>query len=168
MDARLMPIFKRRSVRKFTGAPVTAADVTALLEAGMSAANARNLRPWHFVVVADKARLVELATIHPYGPMLAEAGAAIAVCGDLNVSPDFWVHDCAASTENILVAAAMLGLGSVWLGVWPRADREESVGKYLGVPQNARIMSLVAIGHPAEEPTPRTQYDKTRVHAERW
>ena len=168
MDERLNGIFARRSVRQFTGEPVAAADVQALLEAGMAAPSARNLRPWHFVCVTDRGLLAQLAAIHPYGKMLAQAGAAIIVGGDREESPDYWLHDTAAATENILVAASLLGLGAVWLGMWPRAEREEPVRRLLGIPERIAMASLVAAGVPAERPEPRTQFDPQRVHRDRW
>lgn len=168
MDSRLSSMFRRRSVREFTGASVGAADLGALLEAGMAAPSARNLKPWHFVVVTDCKQLAALSDIHPYGKMLAEAGAAIAVCGDTATSPDFWIQDCSAATENILVAAAMLRLGTCWLGMHPRAERVDAVRAFLKIPEQFGILSLIAVGVPAEPPEPRTQYDESRVHPDRW
>lgn len=167
MDTRLSAIFARRSVRNFTGEPVSEQDLTALLEAAMAAPSARNARPWHFVAVTDQTRLLRLAEIHPYGRMLAQAGLAIAVCGDKRAS-EYWIHDTAAATQNILIAASMIGLGAVWLGMWPNPDRESQVMRFLDMPEHVGIMALVAVGHPAEEPEPRTQYDAARVHRDRW
>ncbi len=168
MDKRLSVLFSRRSVRGYTGEPVSEDDVTALLEAGMAAPSASNRKPWHFVAVTERAKLDQLATIHPYGKMLSTAGLCIGVCGDRDISPDFWVQDCSAATENILVAAAMLGLGSVWLGVHPRAEREGELKQFFGIPDHVGLLCLVAVGHPVEPPAPRTQYDEPRVHLTRW
>ena len=168
MDTRLAALYARRSVRRYTGAPLSEADVKSLLEAGMAAPSASNRKPWHFVVVTEPAGLGKLAAIHPYGKMLSNAGLCIGVGGDLDISPDFWVQDCSAATENILVAAATLGLGAVWLGVHPRAERERELKQFLGMPDNVGLLCLVAVGHPAEQPAPRTQYDETRVHRGRW
>ena len=155
-------------MRSLAGKPVAEADVTALLEAGMAAPSASNRRPWYFVTVTDPTRLNKLAEIHPYGKMLQYAGLAIAVCGDRQISPDFWIQDCSAATENILVAAAMLKLGSVWLGVHPRVEREASIKEFLGIPERLGLLCLVAIGHPTKMPEPRTQYDSERIHRDRW
>ncbi len=168
MDPRLSVLFSRRSVRKYSGEPVSEADVKALLEAGMAAPSASNRKPWHFVAVTERAQLDQLASIHPYGKMLASAGLCIGVCGDRDISPDFWVQDCAAATENILVAATMLGLGAVWLGVHPRAERERELKELMGMPENVGLLCLIAVGHPAERPEARTQYDEPRVHRGRW
>ncbi len=163
-----MFIFSRRSVREYTEEPVAEKEITALLEAGMSAPSARNLKPWHFVVITEKEQLRKLALIHPHGKMLAQAALAIAVCGDQNISPDFWIQDCSAATENILIAAAALGLGAVWLGVHPRAEREQGLKSALGLPAHIGLLSLIAVGWPKVKPEPRTQYDPTRIHRERW
>jgi nitroreductase len=167
MDEKLKIIFARRSIRKYADKAVSVEDIRSLLEAGMAAPSASNRQPWHFVVVQDRATLKRLANAHPYGKMLAEAALGIAVCGDPGVS-DWWVVDCSAATENILVAAAGLGLGSVWLGCYGRAEREQMVRKELGIPSQVGVLSLISIGHPAEHKEPRTQYDASRVHADRW
>ena len=118
--------------------------------------------------VTGRETLGRLAEAHPHGKMLAGAGAAVAVCGRPDISPDYWVQDCSAATENLLVAAAALGLGAVWLGVHPREDRAAAVRQVLGIPEEIPVLSLLSIGHPAEEKEPRTQYDETRVHREKW
>lgn len=167
MDDRLGMIFSRRSIRVYADEPVSEEDLQGLLQAGMAAPSASNRRPWHFVAVTDRETLRALAEAHPFGKMLARAGAAIAVCGDPSVSA-WWVQDCCAATENILIAAAALGLGAVWLGCHGRPEREEAIRSVLGVPSSVSILSLLSIGHPAEEKPPRTQFEAGRVHRERW
>lgn len=161
-------IFARRSIRQYTDEPVTPEQIKKLLEAGMAAPSAANRKPWHFVVVTDKAKLNELAERHPHGKMLAQAAAAIVVCGDPQISERFWVHDCAAATENILLAITALGLGGVWLGVYPGDNREAAIQEVLGIPKEINVLSMIALGHPAEQKEPRTQYDETRVHRNGW
>jgi nitroreductase len=167
MDERLHMIFARRSIRKYTGQAVSETDIKGLLEAGMAAPSASNRRPWHFVVVTDRRVLRALAEAHPYGRMLDHAAVGIAVCGDPAVS-DWWVQDCSAATENILIAAAGLGLGSVWLGSHGNPEREQAIRDVLGIPPRIGVLSLLSIGYPAEEKEARTQYDARRVHPDRW
>ncbi len=167
MDERLNLLFKRRSIRDFTGQPITDADLRSLLEAGMAAPSASNRRPWHFVVTRNPKDLEELSQRHPYAKMLPKASVAIAVCGDPAIS-SWWVQDCSAATENILVAAAGLGLGGVWLGCHGAPEREEAIRGALGIPSNIGVLSLLAIGVPAEEREARTQYDPERIHTGRW
>jgi nitroreductase len=167
MDERLKIIFSRRSIRAYTGEPVSETDVRSLLEAGMAAPSASNRKPWHFVVVTDKEVLQALAVAHPFGRMTANAGVAIAVCGN-PADSDWWIQDCAAATENILIAAAGLGLGGVWLGSHGRPEREQAIRDVLGIPDGIGVLSLLSIGHPAEEKEARTQYDAARIHSNRW
>jgi len=164
----LEAIFARRSIRVYTGEPVSGEAITELLEAGMAAPSGRDRKPWHFVVIRERATLTKLAAAHPHGKMLSEASAAIAVCGDTTISPDFWIQDCSAATENILVAVAALGLGAVWLGCHPREERVSAIREVLGIPGHFGILSLLSIGHPGEKKEPRTQYDAKRVHNEKW
>ena len=165
-DAAYRAMLARRSIRKYTNEPVAPEQLQRLLEAAMAAPSANNGQPWHFVVVTVRENLNRLADLHPYGKMLYQAAACIAVCGE--PENPYWVQDCSAATENILIAAAELGLGTVWLGVHPRADREHSLRDALGLPPHITPLCLISIGHPAEEKEPRTQYDEARVHHERW
>jgi nitroreductase len=161
-------ILARRSIRKYTSKPVSKDDIKTMLEAAMAAPSASNLKPWHFVVVTNKRKLEKLAEIHPHGKMLSEAPLCIAVCGDLAISESFWVQDCSAATENLLLAATALGLGSVWLGVYPRQDRVDNIRRVLKLPETVTPLNLVSIGYPAEEKETRTQYDEMRVHLQHW
>ena len=102
------------------------------------------------------------------GKMLRNAGLAIAVCGDTDAAPAYWVQDCSAATENILIAAAAIGLGAVWLGCHPREERVSAVRDILGIPEQFGILNLLSIGHPGERKEPRTQYDEGRIHRDRW
>jgi nitroreductase len=165
---RIDNLFARRSIRRYTDEPVSHEQIDLLLKAAMAAPSAANLKPWHFVAVTRRAVLDKLADAHIYGKMLFQAPLAICVCGDPGINEDMWVQDCAASTENILLAATGLGLGGVWLGVYPREDRMGPVAEVLGIPDNIIPFSLLSIGHPGEAPPARTQYDETRVHNDVW
>ena len=167
MDERLKTVFSRRSIRQYRNEPVPEEDIKSLLEAGMAAPSASNRKPWHFVVITDKATLQALAEAHPFGKMIANAGLGIAVCGDPAVS-DWWVQDCSAATENILVAAAGLGLGGVWLSSHGRPEREQAIRQVLGIPETIGVLSLLSIGHPREEKAARTQFDAAKVHRNGW
>ena len=160
-------IFARRSIRKYTTELVGEKDVKTMLEAAMAAPSASNRKPWHFIVVTDRQTLDNLARVHPYGKMLLEAPLCIAVCGDKTISSRYWVQDCSAAAENLLLGATALGLGAVWLGVYPR-ERVNSIRRVLNIPENIVPLNLISIGHPAEEKEPRTQYDELRVHRQQW
>jgi nitroreductase len=164
----IQTIFSRRSIRKYTTEPVSEADIKTLLEAAMAAPSASNRKPWQFVVVTERQTLDALAEAHPHGKMLFQATLCIAVCGDLTEMERYWVQDCSAATENLLLAATALGLGAVWLGVYPKDDRVAFVRPILDLPETITPLNLISIGHSAEEKEPRTQYDESRVHRERW
>jgi len=163
----IQTIFSRRSIRKYTAESVSEADIKTLLEAAMAAPSASNNKPWHFVVVTERESLDALADAHPYGKMLAQAPLCIAVCGDPAIS-DYWEQDCSAATENLLLAGTALGLGAVWLGVYPREQRITFTRQILSIPENIVPLNLISIGHPAEDKEPRTQYDEARVHRGHW
>jgi len=167
-DEFVQTIFARRSIRKYTGEPVSQEAIDTLLKAAMAAPSASNRKPWQFIVVTKRETLDALAEAHHHGKMLFEAPLCIAVCGDLTEMERFWVQDCSAATENLLLAATALGLGAVWLGVYPRDERVAAVRRILALPDHITPLSLASIGHPAEEKDPRTQYDEARVHWEAW
>lgn len=161
-------IFARRSIRKYTAEPISEKNIKTLLEAAMAAPSSSNRKPWHFIVITYRDILDRLARAHPYGKMLFDVPLCIAVCGDTKISSRSWVQDCSAATENLLLAAAALGLGAVWLGVYPREGRVKPIKRILDIPENIIPLNLISVGHPAEEKEPRTQYDEQRVHHERW
>ena len=167
MDA-LEVLFTRRSIRKYSNEPVTEEDLKTILEAGMNAPSASNRQPWHFVVVDDRAKLNAIMEVHPYSRMLAEAPMAIVVCGDTKISANFWPQDCAAATENILLAARALDLGTVWMGVYPDEDRVKAVHGLFGLPQHIQPLAIIALGHPAEEKGRVDRYKAERVHKNGW
>nr|NQU92686.1 nitroreductase family protein [Bacteroidota bacterium] len=115
-------ILNRRSIRKYITKPVEPEKTDQLLEAAMYAPSARNYRPWHFIVVDERKKLDDLSELHPYAKMLKEAPLAIVVCGDKSIEKEegYLAINCSAATQNILLSAFDLGLGSVWLGLYPR------------------------------------------------
>jgi len=162
------PILKRRSIRSYTSEPITDEEVKTLLEAGMAAPSASNKKPWHFIVVTDREKLDKISNYGTHWQMLLEAPLGIVVCGDRSISEMYWVQDCAAATENILLAVTMMGLGAVWLGCHPRQERVTPTKEALGIPDGIEPLAVIAIGHPAEEKEPRTQYDEANVHRNGW
>lgn len=158
-------IKKRRSIRKYTDEPLSDADVKSLLEAAMAAPSANNRQPWEFVVVRDEALRRQLAKTHRWSGMCADAPVVFVVCGH-DEQADHWVEDTSAATENLLLAAAGLDLGAVWVAVYPRAQREKHVQEVLGLPEELRVLCLVPVGHPAESKPPHTKYDDAKVHYE--
>ncbi len=166
-------IMSRTSIRQFTGQPVGRDTIETLLKAGMAAPTAVNAQPWAFVAVTDRAVLDSLDAVHPYAH-LANAGAAIIVCGDMEkalegANREYWIQDCSAATENILLAAHAYGLGAVWCGVYPNEERIPSVKRVLGLPETIMPLNVVTIGYPANPDQPaKDKWDPARVHFNRW
>jgi nitroreductase len=160
----------RRSIRRFTSEPVSDEVIKSLLEAAMSAPSAGNQQPWEFVVIMDRKILDEIPKVHPYAQMCKQAPAAILVCGNLERESHrgFWVQDCSAATQNILIAATEKGLGSVWCGVYPREDRVRGLRKLLAIPDQIIPLALIPIGHPAEKKPPSDRFDPARIHRDKW
>ena len=161
-------ILTRRSIRKYTKEPVSEEATKALLDAAMAAPSASNRKPWHFITVTDRPTLNALAKVKKAANMLEQAPLCLVVCGDETISEGYWVQDCSAATENILLAVTALGLGAVWIGIHPIEERINPVKEILGIPKDIIPLCLIAIGHPAEEKEPRTQYDASRVRREKW
>lgn len=169
MDAIEM-ILTRRSIRAYTEQPVTEATIELLLKAAMAAPSASNKQPWKFVVITERIQLDKLAEVCPYGKMLTQAPLAIAVCGDMQADQDsgYWVQDCSAATQNILLAAHASGLGAVWLGVYPRPKRVADVARLLDLPTGIIPLGLLSIGYPAEVKPPSERFDLSKVHYNHW
>ncbi len=161
----LSNIMTRTSIRQYTNVPVSKADIETMLRAGMAAPTAANRQPWHFVAVTNKEKLAELAGRRG---MIKQAGVAIVVCGNLDKAmqgkaQEYWIQDCSAATENILLAAHALGLGAVWTGCYPTDDRVAEVSKVLKLPETIVPLCVIAIGHPAEQPTPKDKWKPENV-----
>ena len=163
-------ILNRKSIRKYKDINVSDEIVEALLRAGMAAPSAGNEQPWEFIVLRDKEILKEITEIHPYSQMLRSTDVAIVVCGDESKErfKGFWVQDCSAATENILVAVEDMGLGAVWLGIYPVTDRVMAIQKILNLPDSVIPLSIIPVGYPDEEKNPNDRFDQTRIHYDRW
>ena len=162
-DAVINNIMTRTSIRSFTDELLTDSQIETLLRAGMAAPSAVNKQPWKFVVVKNKPLLQQIADSLP-NTRLATAVCAIVVCGDMTktldgIARDFWIHDCSAATENILLAAHALELGAVWAGIFPNPDRVDKLRGLIGIPETQIPLCVIAIGHPAENPSPKDKWN---------
>ncbi len=160
-------LLKRRSVRKFTQEPVSGEMIEELLHAAMSGPSACNKKPWEFYVITNKEILKQLKSATLFTKF--DAKLVISVCGNLSKAlpmkaKEYWIQDCSAATENILLRATDLGLGAVWCGIHPQKRAEERVRKILGMKDNIVPLNLIFLGHPAQEPEARDQYDPDRIH----
>jgi nitroreductase len=171
MENILDIIFKRRSIRVYQEKEVSRDTLKLLLQAAMAAPSASNGRPWEFIIITEKDILDKFRTRLKYGKH--NAPAAIVVLANLKIaqsaSPNlFWVQDCSAAVENILIAAAGLGLGTVWIGSYPNEDVIKTEQDILGIPESIVPMALIYVGYPGEEKPARTQYEESRVHWQKY
>lgn len=166
----LETIQTRRSIRQYTGQPVPDAALQEILRASMMAPSAANAQPWQFVVIREREKLDAVPNFHPYSAMLRQVSVAVLVCGDLSLEkfPGYWVIDCAAATQNLLLAAHALGLGTVWLGIYPEKDRVEGMRRLLNLPEGIVPHSLVPIGYAAEQKVHPDRFQTSRIHLNGW
>jgi nitroreductase len=167
MNPILESIFSRRSIRKYTSQPVEPEKIDLLLKAAMAAPTAMNTRPWEFIVVTDPEKLALFRSRLVFANR--NAPAAIVVCGNPGLSTNlaagmFWVQDCSAATENILIAAVGLGLGTVWVGVHPVEHFVKTVREIMSIPKKVTPLCIIYVGYSADEKPARTQYDPNRVY----
>lgn len=162
-------IMSRRSIRRYTDKKIPEEVITTLLKAAMNAPSAHNRQPWHFIVVDNRETLTKITEYHQYSKMLEGASHSIVVLGDNNIQEtDFWIHDCSAATENILIAANALGLGAVWLGVHPNNSLIEETKKLFNIPNHVTPLGIISLGYPEETKPPRENYNSDRVHKNTW
>ena len=165
-------IFERRSIRKYTAEPVSLEHEEKLLRAAMQAPSAGNEQPWEFIVVRDPETLKKMTEGHPYSTPLLGAPLGILICGDVNkqrFNPSaYWVQDCSAAIQNLLLEAQYLGLGAVWMGLHPIKEREDVLIELFGLPEGVIPLGMIAVGHPAQTVEPVDRYLPERVHREKW
>jgi nitroreductase len=159
-------IEKRHSVRKYRNdQPVTKDQLKRMLEAAMFAPSACNSRPWEFIAITKRDTLDEIARIHPFATMCGTATAAIVVVAipQEGKPAGYFPQDCAAATQNILLEAASMGLGSCWCGVYPRTELMAKIGALLHITEPKMPFNVIALGTPDEVPVPRGFFDESKV-----
>ncbi len=173
MNDTLKTILARKSVRSYRSEPVPEEKIQMLVRAGMAAPTAVDKRPWEFVVVTDRAVLKQLADALPYAKMADRAAAAIVVGGDVRkqwggMESDYWIMDCSAATQNILLAAESMGLGAVWTAVYPEDSRVRAVRQILGIPPHVVPLNVIPVGVPAGREKAKDKYDPKQIHWNKW
>lgn len=165
----LQAIMTRRSIRSWTNEPVTDEKSKQILEAAMNAPSAADARPWHFVSI-DDASVIEQFTGMGGTEMLAESTFMVLVCGDESkeIYPGFWPQDCACAAQNMQLAAHDLGVGCVWIAVYPLDARVETCRSILGIPEDITPFALLAMGNPNQKLEPEYRFDESRVHLNGW
>jgi nitroreductase len=168
----LAVIKERKSVRNYTGTPISKDEVDKLLHAAMAAPAAVNMPPWKFIVVTDKTVLKKLADGLPFAKMLPAAGTGIVVCAAPEEaalgSKEFAVLDCACASENILLAAESLGLGAVWTAIYPNKEIMDFVRKELGIPQQVIPLNLIPVGYPVAREKAKDKYQPQNIYWNKW
>lgn len=172
-DLVMENILNRKSVRKYTKEEVKKEQLEMLVRAGMAAPSARNSQPWLFFVINDRAILDNLAKQLPNAKMLLNAKAAIVVCGNLQKAlegdgREFWVQDCSAATQNILLAAESMGLGAVWTGAYPRKETVNIIKVELGLPEHIVPLNVIPIGWQTGEEKPKQKYTEENIRWNKW
>jgi nitroreductase len=160
-------IFRRRSIRRFQKRQVEKYKIDLILKAAMAAPSACNQQPWEFYVVRDRAKLLELSNSSPYAICTKNANIAIVTCyrNDV-VLPEYAEIDLSACTENILLEAAEIGLGAVWLAVAPIKERMQTVRKILGISEHLEPFAIIPLGYPTNEIKQQNRFDPSRIHYE--
>lgn len=171
-DIVLNNIATRASVRQFTDQPIDKTTLETIVRAGMAAPSAVNKQPWAFVVVTEREALDSLQSVHPHAN-LKTATAAIIVCGDTEkalqgAAREYWIQDCSAATQNILLAAHALGIGAVWCGVHPIPERVSEVSRVIGLPETVIPLNIITMGYPAAQPQPKDKWKPENIHYQRW
>jgi nitroreductase len=164
-------ILTRRSIRDFSKQPVSGEIIHELLHSAMSAPSSKDSRPWHFIVIEDRRTLNRVPLYYPYAFMIRRAPVAIVVCGDqsLSVFGEYWTFDCAAASQNIILAAHAMGLGACWCGAYKaEVAQKVSFQSWLGLPQNVIPFAIIPVGYPAEYKSRIDRFDPGRVHTNRW
>jgi nitroreductase len=163
-------ILTRRSIRKYQKKSIAKEVLQDLLRAACSAPSAGNQQPWQFIVLDERNILNVIHTFHPSAKILMGADKALLVCGDLDLEKlkGYWMVDCAAAAENILLAAHAKELGACWLGIYPREGRMAGMRKLLHLPAHIIPFALISLGYPAEKKPPADRFNPSRVHYNKW
>jgi len=169
-QAVLKNIFSRKSVRTYTDQPVSDAQVETLLKAAMAAPSGMNIQPWRFVVVREQETKDKLSG--GFNKMIAKAPVVIVVCGKttgkMGSTNRNWTADCAAATENLLLAAEAIGLGAVWTACYPYSERMDPTIEALGLPEEIKPFCIVPVGYPGGNDQPKNKWKRENIHYEKW
>lgn len=166
----MQDILNRTSVRKFQTKKIEPEVLKQILQAGFSAPSAKNTQPWEFLIVQNPQTLEKMSSFTPYATPIKNAPLGMLVCANINCNPfiDYCEQDCAAATENMLIAAKKLGIGSCWIGVYPNAERVEPIRQYFSLPENIVPLWMIAFGYPAETPKVKNKWNENKIHYEKF
>lgn len=155
----------RRSVRVYEEKPVQREMIEKIINTGRLAPSSNNIQPWEFIVVTEPETRKKIAGLTDHGKFIAQAGACIALFAK---GVKHYLEDGSAATENIMVAAHALGLGTCWVAGYKK-DYAEPLRGILGVPDGYMLVALISLGYPAEKPEPHGKRALSEVlHWERF
>ncbi len=149
----------RRSIREFADKPIAKEVLENIVDAARFAPTARNVQPWEFVVVVDKNNLKKVAAATEHGKFIAGCGACIII---FSQDTKYFLEDCSAATQNVLLAVRALGIGSCWVAGDKKAYAKD-INALLGVPDNFKLVSLVGLGYPLNDKVFREPPEKRSV-----
>ncbi|MCD7971697.1 MAG: nitroreductase family protein [Candidatus Azobacteroides sp.] len=166
-------IHQRTSIRAYTDQPVSKENLETIVRAGMAAPSAVNKQPWQFIIIDDKNTLHALGENMRTSAMVQKAPAAILVCGDMNKAGEgwlqqYWIQDCSAASQNILLAITSLGLGGVWTSIYPAEDRIKHVADILNLPEHIIPLNIIPLGYPSQHPEPKDKWNEENIRWNVW
>jgi len=163
-------LLKRRSIRKYTDQAIPSGTIDKLLKSAMYAPSAMNNQAWQYIVVNQRKKLDKILKVISHAEMLKSAQAAVLICGDLNLEKniDYIQQNCSAATQNIMLCAHGLGLGSCWIGVYPVNETISGLQELFKLPEYVIPISLVSLGYPAENPIAEDRFKAEKVHFNKW
>ena len=179
LNETITNILTRVTIRNFTEKPVSDEDIRLLLQAAMAAPSSMNLQPWHFIVIKDEGLKRQLKAALPYAKMINKGCTGIVVCGDISLyerinhidkedNTLYWVQDCSAASENLLLAAHAIGLGAVWTGVYPLESRFGKLRALLSIPDYIVPLNLILVGHPVASSLPKNKWNEGKIHNDKF
>jgi len=162
-------IMTRRSIRSWTSEPVSAEKRKTILAAAMNAPSAADARPWSFIEIDDP-EVIKQFTDMGGTEMLAESTYMVLVCGDVSKEqyPGFWPQDCSCAAQNMQLAAHDIGVGAVWIAIYPLEERVKKCREVLSIPEEITPFALIAMGMPNEQPPPEDRFDESLIHRNKW
>ena len=164
---KMNEVLRRRSIRKYTDEQVSDEQLREILKAGMAAPSCKASCEWIFIIMRNREDFDAIMENHGYAHALKTASAAVLVCADLDreLEPGegWWIQDCSAAVENMLIQATDMGIGSLWLGIHPRKNRIEFIKELCSLPEHVEPLALVALGMPQKEKAPADRFLEDQV-----
>ncbi len=166
----LVALKTRRSIRKYKNHNISDEEIKEIITCAMYAPSAFDYQPWHFMVINKKEIFNDIFKVVTHAEMIKEASHVIIVCGDkkLEENEGLLIQDISAATENLLLATHSLGLGAVWIGIYPFNEIIKGIKELFRFPDKIIPVSMVVIGYPAEKPEQPERYKQDKVHFNKW